>query len=80
MSVSNRFLLSYKSTNVNPGEQIRALEINLQDLTNQLNRAKIPITVGPNEPIPTGLIVGQPVIDWSSGTSILKVWDGNSLI
>lgn len=49
-------------------------------LTNQLNAAKVPISVGPNDSFPEGLQAGQPVLDWSSGISILKVWNGQQLV
>lgn len=49
-------------------------------LTQLINAARIPITVGPNENLPEGMMVGQPVIDWSSGSSVTKTWDGNQLI
>jgi hypothetical protein len=49
-------------------------------LTSQLNAAKVPVSVGPNENLPEGMLPGQPVIDWSTGVSQLKVWDGKQLI
>lgn len=49
-------------------------------LTSQLNSANLPVVVGPNDNLPEGMIAGQPVIDWSSGTSQVKVWDGEKLV
>lgn len=49
-------------------------------LTAQLNAANIPVTVGPGQSLPEGMQTGQPVIDWSSGTSQTKVWNGLELV
>lgn len=49
-------------------------------LTGQLNSAGVPIVIGPNDSLPEGIRVNQPVIDWSTGTSVLKVWDGENLV
>lgn len=49
-------------------------------LTGQLNQAGLPVTVGPGQDIPEGMQVGQSVIDWSSGTSQVKVWNGLNLV
>lgn len=57
----------------------RALQ-ELISLTQQLNAANIPVSVGPNDKLPEGMRVGQVVIDWSSGTSVLKVFNGSSLV
>ena len=56
------------------------LKIVLTDLVQQINAAKIPIIVGPNDKFPEGMLVGQPVIDWSSGTSVMKIFNGKNLI
>ncbi len=75
----DRFVL-----NLCPGQNVeetasRTLE-ELIRLTQLLNQAKIPIIVGPNENLPEGLNPGQPVIDWRSGVSVQKVWNGKALI
>lgn len=49
-------------------------------LVDQLNAVNVAVVVGPGDNIPDGMQVGQPVIDWSSGTSILKVWNGAALV
>lgn len=49
-------------------------------LTNLINQARIPITIGMNETLPEGMLPWQPVIDCRSGLSELKVWDGLQLI
>lgn len=76
---SNRFNVSLQLGKT-PEESAEILFQQVISLTGQLNAASLPITVGPNENAPTGLNVGQPVIDWSSGTSQLKVWNGESLV
>lgn len=56
---------------------------NMQELirlVQQLNQAKVPIVVGPTENMPEGMLPGQPVIDWRSGVSFFRVWNGNALI
>lgn len=72
------------TVNLSPGRDAeetanRTME-ELIRLTQLINAAKIPIMVGPNDNIPEGMAVGQPVIDWSSGTSVVKTWDGKQLI
>lgn len=76
---SQRFVL-----NLTPGKTAeetagRAMQ-ELIRLTEQLNAARIPIVVGPNENLPEGMVVGQPVIDWRTGTGALQIWDGKSLV
>lgn len=62
-------------------ESARRLIAELQNLLDQLNLRKIPIVVGPNENLPSGMVVGQPVIDWRSGIAPdLRVWNGKQLI
>lgn len=48
-------------------------------LTAQLNAAQLPIVVGPEQDLPEGMIAGQPVINWTTGTPSLQVFDGNEL-
>jgi len=52
----------------------------LLNLTQQLNQTGIPLVVGPFDSVPRGLKVNQIVVDWSSGTSVIKVWNGNELV
>lgn len=49
-------------------------------LTQQLNAANLTVSVGPNDAFPEGMKPGQPVIDWSSGATVLKTWNGESLV
>ena len=49
-------------------------------ILDQINQAQLPITIGPNDELPEGLNVGQPVIDWRTGTAAIKVWNGTALI
>jgi hypothetical protein len=49
-------------------------------LVQQLNAANLAVSVGPGQSLPEGMKPGQPVIDWRSGTSVLKVWNGNALV
>lgn len=49
-------------------------------LVDQLNAARIPIVVGPNESLPEGMSVGQPVFDWRSGSLTISVWNGKNLV
>lgn len=76
---SNRFIL-----NLAPGKSAdetanRTMQ-ELIRLTGQINAASIPITIGPQDNLPDGMVIGQPVIDWSTGTSQLKVWNGENLV
>lgn len=57
----------------------RALQ-ELVRLTQLINQARVPITIGVNEELPEGMLQWQPVIDCRSGVSVLKVWDGLQLI
>lgn len=52
----------------------------LVGLVRQINQAKMPIVVGPNETLPEGMLPGQPVIDWRSGVTLVKTWNGLALI
>lgn len=74
-----RFVLNLQPGK-NPQETANRAMQELIRLTEILNAAKLPIVVGPNENLPEGMSVGQPVIDWRSGTSSTRVWNGSSLI
>lgn len=75
----NRFIVQLQEGKTPEETAARAMQEVIR-LTGQLNSANLPVTVGPNENIPEGMNAGQPVIDWSSGSSQLKVWDGNKLV
>lgn len=49
-------------------------------LVTQLNNAGLPIVIGPNDPYPESVNQGQTVIDYSSGTSVVKTWNGSSYV
>lgn len=74
-----RFVLNLQPGK-NPQETANRAMQELIRLTEMLNAAKLPITVGPNENLPEGMPVGQPVIDWRSGSSFMRVWNGSSLV
>lgn len=62
-------------------ESIRRIMGELRNLLDQLNLRKIPISVGPGDSLPSGMVVGQPVIDWRDGVApALRVWNGKQLI
>jgi hypothetical protein len=63
-----------------PEESIARLVEAVVSLTQQLNQANIPIVVGPIDSLPVNPNVGQTVIDWSTGISTIKTWNGNSFI
>lgn len=77
--LANRFSVELQ-TGSNPEQSISRLIEQVIKLTQQLNQANVPIVIGPFDNIPIGLKIGQPVIDWSSGTTQLKVWNGDALI
>jgi len=49
-------------------------------LAQQLNAANLPVSVGPGQALPEGMNIGQVVVDWRSGVSITKTWDGLNLV
>lgn len=76
---SNRFSLNLQEGKT-PDETAQRCMQELIRLVGQLNAAQLPIVRGPQEDLPEGMNVGQPVIDWSSGTPTLQVFDGNQLV
>lgn len=74
-----KFVLSLKPGK-NAEETANRVMQELIRLTEQLNGAGIPITLGPNQELPTDINIGQSVIDWRSGASVLRVWNGSTLI
>lgn len=76
----NRFFVAQQIDAKSPEENFARVQQNLRQLTESLNAAKPPIVIGPNDQPPEGLTVGQPVIDWRSGASVTKVWNGRELI
>lgn len=76
---ADRFIL-----NLSPSKSVEETALRTQQelirLVQQINQAKIPIVVGPLENLPEGVQTGQPIIDWRSGTSIYKVWNGSAFI
>lgn len=75
----NRYIIDAQKAATPEESGSRALE-ELISLTEQLNQSFLPVVVGPQDSIPEGMLVGQPVIDWSSGTTTIKVWNGTTLV
>lgn len=73
----DRFILSNMQFDSPDASRIKGV---LTDLLQQINAAKIPIVVGPGDKYPEGMLIGQPVLDWSTGISVLKVFNGKQLI
>lgn len=49
-------------------------------LTGQVNSAQIPIVMQAGDPVPEGMLPGQPVIQWSTNApSTILVWNGSTL-
>jgi len=75
----NRFVLNLQPGKTAEETASRCLQ-ELIRLVGQLNAANLPVSVGPGQSLPEGMQVGQVVVDWSSGVSQIKVWDGFSLV
>lgn len=75
----SRFVVDIQSGKDSDETASRIME-QLIRLTQQLNQANIPIVVGPLDSLPVNPKTGQTVIDWSSGASVIKTWNGNSFI
>lgn len=75
----NRFVLNLQAGKSAEETASRCLQ-ELIRLTSQLNAANIPVSVGPGQSLPEGMQVGQVVVDWSSGVSQVKTWDGLNLV
>lgn len=76
---SARFIANLQSGETPEETANRAIQ-ELVRIVDQLNQANLPIVVGPGQSLPEGMLPGQPVIDWRTGTSTTKVWNGNALI
>lgn len=76
---TDRFVLNLQE-GATPEETASRCMQELIRLVGQLNGAQLPVSVGPNQNLPEGMTAGQPVIDWTSGTPTLKVFDGNGLV
>lgn len=74
-----KFVLSLKPGKTAEETANRAMQ-ELIRLVEQLNGANIPITIGPTQELPTDINIGQAVIDWRSGVSVTRVWNGSTLI
>lgn len=77
--MANRFVIDLQS-GTTPEETNQILMQQLIRLTEQINAAKLPIVVGPNDKYPEGIETGQTIIDYSSGTTVLKTFDGTQLV
>lgn len=76
---TNRFYVDLQ-TGKNVEETTTRLMQQVISLTNQLNTAKVPIAVGPLDSLPENPSVGQTIIDYSSGNSVVKSWNGNAFV
>lgn len=76
----NRFFVGQQIDGATTEDNFARVQNNLRQLTEALNAAKPPIVIGPNDQPLEGLVIGQPVIDWRSGVSVMKVWNGKDLI
>lgn len=74
-----RFIVNYQEGTDAEETARRTMQESIR-LVDQLNQALVPIVVGPLDNLPEGMLPGQPVIDWRSGTSELKVWNGKQLV
>jgi uncharacterized protein YheU (UPF0270 family) len=62
------------------GENSTRLVQEVLRLTNQVGAAQIPISLQQGQPLPQGMLPGQPVILWNPGqASQLMVWTGEQL-
>lgn len=76
----NRFFVAQQIDAATPQENFARVQQNFRQLTESLNAVKPPIVIGPNDNPPEGLTPGQVVVDWRSGISVIKVWNGSDLI
>lgn len=76
---ANRFIVDIQPGATAEETAQRCVE-QLQRLVTFINQAKIPIVIGPDDVFPDGMLPGQPVIDWRTGTSQTKVWNGTNLV
>lgn len=75
---SNRFYVQLQEGKTPEETAINTMQEVIR-LVAQLNAAMPPISVGPNEDLPEGMQAGQPIINWSSGSPVLQVFDGNTI-
>lgn len=78
--MTNRFHVDSRVLGKTPEQMAARTEQIINNLVSQLNAANIPITIGPSSAVPEGLRVGQAVVDWRTGTSVIKVWNGTNLV
>lgn len=76
---NNRFIVDIQE-GATPEQTNQILMQQVIRLVGQLNDANIPIVRGPNQELPEGINTGQPIIDYSSGVTVLKTFDGSSLV
>lgn len=77
--MNDRFFVTLQ-TKETPNATLQSWVYELQNLVQQINAAKIPLVIGPGESIPDGILPGQPVIDWRTGVSSTKIWNGKQLV
>lgn len=76
---NNQFYVDLQSGKT-PEETCSRLVTQVVLLVQQLNQAGLPIVVGPNDPLPESVNVGQTVINWSSGNSVVGTWNGEAYV
>lgn len=79
MAANDRFVIQMQEGST-PEQTAQRCFQELIRLTTQLNQAQLPISIGPNQNLPEGMLPGQPIINWSQGIPFLQVYDGNQLI
>lgn len=77
---TNRFYARAKLAGATDEQKLSRMEWIIRDLMDQLNRVKVPIVVLPGNALPSGMQYGQPVIDVRTGTPILQIWNGTTLV
>jgi hypothetical protein len=76
---TNRIIADFQSGKTTE-ETVANLMSQMIRILDQINQASLAIVIGPNDELPEGLNVGQPVIDWRTGTTVVKVWNGSALV
>lgn len=78
--MNNRFVVPTQIDAPSSEANFSRIDQNFRQIIDQLNATKIPIVIGPVDKFPEGMLPGQPVIDWRSGVSQIKIWNGNQLV
>jgi len=76
---TNRIIADFQSGKTTE-DTVANLMSQMIRILDQINQANLAIVIGPNDELPEGLNVGQPVIDWRTGVTNIKVWNGSALV